>query len=218
VEDQAKQALIGPPSFGMPSYDAVEKKLRSFKDYRQLFKEAFPGDKEPVTVDNYAKAIGAFERTLLTPGPLDAFMKGKPGALTEQQKQGLKSFIDAGCITCHSGPYLGGKLYQKFGIFDQYWKYTKSESVDEGRYVVTKNEADKYVFKVSPLRNVEMTAPYFHDGSVDSLADAVMIMGKIQLGKDLSKKQVDDIVAFLDSLTGKIPDDVMSVPILPSEE
>lgn len=218
VEDQAKQALIGPPSFGMPSYEAVEKILRSIPEYRRLFREAFPGDKEPVTVDNYAKAVGAFERTLLTPGPLDAFMKGKPGALTGQQKQGLRTFIDAGCITCHSGPYLGGRLYQKFGIFDQYWKYTKSDPADEGRFAVTKNDADKYVFKVPPLRNVEMTSPYFHDGSVDSLAEAVTIMARVQLGKDLSKKQAGEITAFLASLTGAIPDSILAVPVLPPVE
>ena len=101
-------------------------------------------------------------------------------------------------------------MYQKFGIFEPYEKYTKSEKVDEGRYAVTKNDSDKYVFKVPVLRNVAMTPPYFHDGSVDKLSDAVWIMGKIQLGKDLPKEQVQDIVAFLHALTGKIPEDVMA--------
>ena len=218
VEDQAKQAVIGPPAFGMPSYESVEKILRSYKEYETLFKVAFPSDKEPVTVDNFAKAIGAFERTLITPAPFDAFLKGNKNAITAQQKKGLGTFIDQGCAGCHFSPYVGGQMYQKFGMFEPYQKYTKSEKVDEGRYAVTKNGSDKYVFKVPVLRNVAMTPPYFHDGSVDKLAAAVWIMGKIQLGKDLPKEQVQDIVAFLHALTGKIPEDVMTVPVLPSIE
>ena len=216
VEDQAKQSVIGPPSFGMPSYEAVEKKLKEIKGYMDLFKKAFPKDNEPVTVDHFAKAIGAFERTLVTPSPFDAFLKGSKGALKEQGRRGLKTFMEAGCVTCHSGQYVGGQMYQKFGVVEPYWKYSHSEEIDEGRYVVTKNEFDKYVFKVPMLRNVEKTAPYFHDGSVYALRDAVWIMGKIQLGRDLTQPQIEDIVAFLKSLTGKIPEDALKVPLLPS--
>ena len=216
VEDQAKQSVIGPPSFGMPSYEAVESKLKGMKGYIDLFKEAFPGENNPVTVDNFAKAIGSFERTLVTPARFDSFLKGDIAALNEQEKKGLRTYMDTGCIMCHSGPYAGGQMYQKFGIFESYWKYTKSDPIDEGRYVVTKNEADKYLFKVPIHRNVGETAPYFHDGSVDKLGDAVWIMGKIQLGKDLSKSQVGEIVTFLKSLTGKIPEDALKVPLLPS--
>jgi len=126
--------------------------------------------------------------------------------------------MEAGCTTCHSGTYVGGQMYQKFGIMEPYWKYTKSEEIDEGRFVVTKNEFDKYVFKVPVLRNVAKTTPYFHDGSVDKLTDVVWIMGKIQLGRDLTQPQIDDILAFLKSLTGKIPEDTLKVPILPPME
>jgi cytochrome c peroxidase len=218
VEDQAKQSVIGPPSFGMPFYAEVEKKLKEIKGYGPLFKEAFPKDKNPVTMDNFAKAVGAFERTLVTPSRFDAFVKGDQTAFMEPQKRGLKTFIETGCITCHSSAYVGGQMYQKFGIFEPYWKYTKSKDVDEGRYVVTKNESDKYVFKVPMLRNVEMTSPYFHDGSVAKLDDAVWVMGKIQLGRDLTKSQMEGIAAFLKSLTGKIPEDAIKVPLLPSIE
>ncbi len=218
VEDQAKQALLGPPSFGMPSYASVEKILRSFKDYQTMFKQAFPEDKEPVTADNFAKAVGAFERTLVTPAPFDSFLKGDKSALDDKQKSGLGTFMDAGCSGCHSSPFVGGQMYQKFGIFEPYWKYTKSKKIDVGRFAVTKNESDKYFFKVPVLRNVAKTPPYFHDGSVDHLEDAIRIMGKIQLGKDLTQKQIDDIAAFLDSLTGKIPEDVLTVPVLPTKE
>ncbi len=218
VEDQARQALIGPPSFGMPNYESVEKILKSMKGYAAMFKEAFPNEKEPVTVDNFAKAVGAFERTLVTPGPFDDFMQGNAAALTAQQKRGLTTFMDTGCITCHFSPYVGGQMYQKFGVFEPYAKYTKSQIIDDGRFAVTKNPSDKFVFKVPVLRNVAETPPYFHDGSVDKLADAVVIMAKIQLARDLTKEQAADIAAFLSSLTGKIPEEALKVPILPSAE
>ena len=218
VEDQARQSVIGPPSFGLPSYEALETKLKEIKGYNDLFKKAFPKEDDPITVDNFAKAIGAFERTLVTPSPFDAFLKGDKGALKEKEKSGLKTFMEAGCTACHSGPYVGGQMYQKFGMVEPYWKYTKSETIDEGRYVVTKNESDKYLFKVPVLRNVAKTAPYFHDGSVDKLEDAVWIMGKVQFGKDLTKSQIEEIIAFLKSLTGKISEDALEVPLLPSSE
>jgi cytochrome c peroxidase len=216
VEDQAKQALIGPPSYGMPSYESVEKILKGIKGYAMLFQEAFPKDKDPVTADNFAKAVGAFERTLVTPAPFDDFMNGNASALTEQQKRGLKTFIGTACITCHLSPYLGGQLYQKFGVFKPYEQFTKSATIDEGRFAVTKNPAEKFFFKVPVLRNVAETPPYFHDGSVDKLEDAVVIMAKIQLSKDLTEDQVTDIAAFLKSLTGRIPELALTVPVLPS--
>jgi cytochrome c peroxidase len=218
VEDQAKQSVIGPPSFGMASYEEVEKKLKEIKGYGPLFKEAFPQDEDPVTVDNFAKAVGAFERTLVTPSPFDAFLAGNKEAMTEREKKGLKTFVELGCTLCHSGAYVGGQMYQKFGLLEPYWKYTKSEGIDEGRFAVTKNESDRYVFKVPVLRNVAKTAPYFHDGSVNVLETAEWIMGKIQLGRDLSKEDLGNIKTFLKSLTGKIPEDVLKVPLLPSME
>jgi cytochrome c peroxidase len=218
VEDQAKQALIGPPAYGMPSYESVEKILKGMKGYVALFQEAFPKDKDPVTVDNFAKAVGAFERTLVTPAPFDDFMSGNASAITTQQKRGLKTFINTGCMTCHMSPYLGGKMYQKFGVFQPYEKYTKSTQVDEGHFTVTKNPADKFFFKVPILRNVAETPPYFQDGSVDKLEDAVVIMAKIQLAKDLTVDQASDIAAFLKSLTGKIPELALTVPVLPSAQ
>ena len=161
-------------------------------------------------------AVGAFERTLVTPSPLDAFMKGDEAALKATEKKGLAAFMDAGCTACHFGPVLGGQIYQKFGIVEPYWKYTGSDPVDEGRFAVTKNDADKYFFKVPPLRNVAETPPYFHDGSADTTAEAVSIMGRIQLGKELSQDRVGDIAAFFSSLTGAIPEDALRVPVLPS--
>ena len=218
VEDQARQSVIGPPSFGMPSYEAVEKKLKDIKGYAPLFENAFPGEMDPINVDHFAAAVGAFERTLVTPSRFDTFVNGNLTALSNDQKRGLKTFIETGCIMCHSSAYFGGQTYQKFGVFEPYWQYTQSKEVDEGRYVVTKNETDKYVFKVPMLRNVEMTSPYFHDGSVDQLHHAVWIMGKIQLSKTLADPQIRDIIIFLKSLTGQIPDDALKVPLLPPSE
>lgn len=218
VEDQAMQSVTGPQSFGMPSNQAVEKKLRQIRGYETLFKEAFPDDNEPVTVTNFALAIGAFERTLVMPSAFDAYLKSDSNALNAQEKKGLAKFMETGCSNCHSGPFVGGQMYMKFGLLDSYWKYTKSTEIDDGRFSVTKLESDKYVFKVPMLRNISGTSPYFHDGSVESLEKAVLIMGKIQLGKDLSQEELGDIKAFLKSLTGKIPEDAMIVPELPAIE
>jgi cytochrome c peroxidase len=218
VEDQAKQSVIGPPSFGMPSYAEVEKKLREIGGYGPLFKEAFPEDGDPVTVENFARAVGAFERTLVTPSPFDAFLAGKKAAISEAEKKGLETFMELGCAACHSGPFVGGRTYQKFGMDEPYWHLTRSEAIDEGRLGVTKNESDRYVFKVPILRNAAKTPPYFHDGSVDVLDTAVWIMGKVQLDKNLSKAELGELNAFLKSLTGEIPEDAFKVPLLPSME
>jgi len=215
VEDQAKEAVAVRVVSGMPSYDVVKKELGKIVGYGPLFKKAFPGDNDPINIDNYALAVGAFERTLVTPSAFDAFLKGNEAALTDPQKAGLKAFLDTGCAGCHSSAYVGGQMYQKFGVAEPYWQYTKSKNIDEGRYEITKNESDKYVFKVPVLRNVEMTSPYFQDGSVDSLHTAVWIMGKVQLGKNLTDQETGGIVTFLETLTGEIPEDAVKVPILP---
>jgi cytochrome c peroxidase len=214
VEDQARQSVIGPAAFGMPSYEAVEKRLIQL-GYTNLFKAAFHGVRNPVTVDNFAQALGCFERTLVTPAPFDAYIKGDTRALTEPQKRGLKTFIQIGCGSCHSGAYFGGQTYQKFGVSEPYWKYTKSAAIDAGRFEVTKQESDKYVFKIPVLRNIEKTPPYFHDGSVDDLARAVWIMGKTQTDAALTDSQVKELVSFLKSLTGVISEQVLIIPLLP---
>lgn len=198
----------------MPSYEAVENRLKQL-GYTDLFKTAFPGERNPVTMDNFAKAVGCFERTLVTPAPFDAYIKGADKALSQPQKNGLKTFIEVGCNSCHSGAYFGGQTFRKFGTSEPYWTLTKSKIIDNGKYDVTKNESDKYVFKVPVLRNVEKTAPYFHDGSIDDLADAVRIMGKLQLEIDLADSQVKSIEKFLTSLTGTIPEGVLTIPLMP---
>ncbi len=218
VEDQARQSVLGPASFGMPSNEAVVAVLNGLKGYAALFKEAFPGPADPLTIDNFALAVGAFERTLVTPAPLDAFLRGDAAALDERQKSGLKIFLDMTCSDCHSGPYVGGALYQKFGTVEPYWKSTGSDPIDDGRFADTKNEADRYVFKVPPLRNAAKTAPYFHDGSVPGVGDAVRIMARVELGQDLTPAQIQDVVSFLRALTGRIPADALTWPVLPARD
>jgi len=221
VEEQAVKATISPLAYGNADYAAFEAKLRAITAYRPLFEKAFPGEAEPMTIENWGKAIGAYERVLLTPAPFDRFLQGDTSVLSQQAKQGLDKFIAVGCVGCHSGVTVGGQMYQKFGVTQDYWIATGSKEIelfkgrDKGRFQDTKNDADAFIFKVQQLRNVAVTPPYFHDGSVADLHDAVRIMGKLQLGRDLGTDEVNDIFAFLESLTGEVPQQFASVPSLP---
>jgi cytochrome c peroxidase len=215
VEDQAKQSLIGPPSFGNADYAAAMAKLKAIPGYAPLFEKAFPGQSDPITPDNWGQAIGAYERTLVTPSRFDDYLRGNASALSNREKNGLHLFMEKGCIGCHNGPGVGGGMFRKFGVMEDYWKETGASEPDKGRFDVTKDPADLYVFKVPSLRNVAMTGPYFHDGSVKSLPEAVRIMGKVQLGQSLTSAEIGDITAFLASLTGKLPADFVAAPVLP---
>ena len=196
--EQAKGPILNPLEMAMPNEKAVIDKLKKIPEYVELFKKAFPKDKEPLTYHNLARAIAAFERTLITKDRFDDYLKGDKKALTAKEKEGLALFMDKGCITCHKGSLLGGDMFQKIGLVNPY-----PNKKDLGRYEVTKKEEDKFVFKVPSLRNVALTAPYFHDGSVATLEEAVRQMAWLQLGKKLTDKEVESIVAFLKALTGK---------------
>jgi cytochrome c peroxidase len=212
VEEQAGMPVMNPVEMNIPSEDFLIKRLKGIELYKQLFASAFPDEKDPLTFKNMAKAIGAFERTLITPSKFDEYLHGKSDALSYEEKKGLQTFINEGCTTCHNGVAIGGNSLQKFGSLDNYRNYTGSTIEDEGRKEVTKDEFDKDLFKTPSLRNITKTAPYFHDGSVEELSRAITIMGKIQLGKDFSPEQVASIKAFLEALTGDIPDDVKQIP------
>jgi len=205
LEDQAEKSPTGAASFGNPDFAAVVAKLKAIPGYAPAFGKAFAGDADPINQKNWGAAIAAFERTLLTPGRFDAFLKGDVKALSAKEQAGLEKFVELGCAGCHDGPTLGGNSFKKFGVAADYWKETGSNPPDKGRADVTKNDADLYVFKVPQLRNVAKTAPYFHDGSVSELPRAVKIMGRVQLGKELKDEEVADIVAFLGALTGPVP-------------
>jgi cytochrome c peroxidase len=214
IEDQAGGPVLNPAEMAMASEDEVVKRLQANDTYQKLFKEAFPNEANPISYTNMRMAIGAFERKLTTPSRFDAYLGGDKTMLNEEEKRGWVTFVETGCTSCHSGALLGGNMFQKFGVFGDYWSMTKSAKVDNGRYDVTKNEADKYMFKVPSLRNVEKTWPYFHDGSVKDLNEAIKIMAKLQLNKDLTSEQVADIAAFLKTLTADIPEEYKTAPKL----
>jgi cytochrome c peroxidase len=217
VEEQATKSLIGPASFGNSSFDVPMARLKAITGYRPLFQAAFPEVEDAVTPANWGRAIGAYERTLVSRSRFDNFLEGKRGALSGPERAGLRAFIDTGCVACHNGVGVGGGEFKKFGLLEDYWKATGSKDIDEGRYLATKSADDKYVFKVPSLRNVAMTAPYFHDGSVGSLPEAVRTIARLQLGVTVGENEVRDIVAFLASLTGSLPDNFATAPELPAE-
>ena len=202
VEEQAGGPILNPIEMNIPSKEFMVERLEGISEYVSMFDKAFPGEK--ISYDNLQNAIGAFERKLMTPSKFDGYLKGNKEALSEEEKAGLSLFIGTGCITCHSGPAVGGHMFQKFGLFGDYWELTGSDPVDKGRFDETQNKTDMYFFKVPSLRNIEKTYPYFHDGSVKDLNEAVTIMAKLQNNKDLSEAEAASIVTFLTTLTGEL--------------
>ena len=200
--DQAEGSLTG--SMGFPSKQ-VGVEMLSKLNYEQAFRKAYPTQATPLNAENYDRALQAYQASLTTPAAFDRFLAGDDDALTSEQKKGLRAFMTIGCAACHNGPLLGGTMFRRFGITKDYWLETKSETIDVGRYAVTKKEEDRYVFRVPMLRNVAKTAPYFHDGSVDRLDRAVRVMASVQLGRTLNDTEATEVVAFLTSLTGEIP-------------
>ena len=216
AEDLKAQAK-GPVQAGVEMANTPQQvvaTLKSMPAYADWFKAAFPGEADPVTFDNMAKAIEAFEATLMTPAPFDRFLNGDETALDETQRKGLALFIDKGCSGCHAGVNVGGHGYYPFGVVEKPGSDVLPEN-DKGRFAVTKTADDEYVFRAAPLRNIALTAPYFHSGRVWDLKQAVAIMGTAQLGTELQPDEVDAIVAFLGSLTGEMP--TVEYPVLPPE-
>lgn len=210
VEAQAKGPILAGGEMGMPSGDYVVEVLKAIPGYLPYFKAAFPGESDPITYDHVGQAIGAFERRLVTPGRFDEFLAGDMTALTEQEQRGFVLFIETGCASCHSGPALGGGMYATLGAKEPY------TTNDLGRYNVTQDEKDKYAFKVPSLRNIAVTGPYLHDGSIPTLEAMVQLMSRHQLGSQLESDQVDDMVVFLRALTGELPSDYTAQPELPA--
>jgi cytochrome c peroxidase len=210
VEEQAKGPILNPVEMAMGSEAEVIATLKAIPGYQSAFQDAFPNSPEPVTFDNVALAIGAFERRLVTPSRWDRFMAGDRNAITAAEMAGHHEFMQAGCSNCHNTPFVGGQMFQKLGVEKQW----PSDS-DLGRMEVSKNPADRLMFKVPSLRNVEKTGPYFHDGTVASLQEAVRMMSLYQLNRKLEARQVEQIVAWLKTLTGDIPTEYIRVPTLP---
>ncbi len=213
--DLAEQAK-GPVQAGVEmssTPERVEATLRSMPEYVRRFQAAFPGQEDPVTFDNMATAIEAFEATLITANaPFDKYLRGDDKALNKQEKEGLALFMDKGCAACHGGVNFGGQDYFPFGLVTKPGADILPTG-DKGRFAVTETASDQYVFRAAPLRNIELTAPYFHSGAVWSLEEAVAVMGTAQLGAELSGDEVQSIVAFLKTLTGEVPE--IRYPVLP---
>jgi cytochrome c peroxidase len=207
VEEQAKGPILNPVEMAMPGDPMVMKVLAADAKYRAMFKQAFPDDAKPMTYDNLGKAIGAFERKLVTPSRWDRFLKGEDSVLTNEEKAGFNTFVSVGCAACHNGPYVGGGMYQKAGLVNPW-----PDTTDVGREAVTHQPADRMVFKVPSLRNVERTGPYFHNGKVISLDSALTTMAHAQLGKQLTPEQRQAIAAWLKTLTGEIPAEYIAPP------
>jgi cytochrome c peroxidase len=217
AEDLKEQAK-GPVQAGVEMASLPERvveTLQSMPEYVERFGVAFPTEEDPVTFDNMAKAIEAFEVTLVTPAsPFDQFLKGNDAALSDEQKAGLDLFIEKGCTACHSGVNVGGQDYFPFGLIKKPGADILPPE-DKGRFQVTKTASDEYVFRAAPLRNIELTAPYFHSGQIWDLEQAVAVMGTAQLGAKLTDEESATIAEFLRTLTGELPQ--VEYPILPLE-
>jgi cytochrome c peroxidase len=214
LEAQAAGPVANPIEMGMKDWDEVVARLKTIQGYNLAFTRAF--GENSVTKENATKAIAAYERTLITPNsPYDKYALGDKTALTEQQVRGLNKFAELGCGGCHSGAaFNGAGTFQRFPVHDNpYFSAQYHFKNDKGVAEVSKKAEDEHLFKVSTLRNIALTAPYFHNGSVKTLDEAVKVMAKVQLDKDLSKEEIADIVAFLEALTGEFPKQAM--PTLP---
>jgi cytochrome c peroxidase len=210
VEEQAKGPVLNPVEMAMQSEKQVVAVLKSMPEYVGAFRKAFPEEADPINYDNMARAIGAFERKLVTPSRWDKFLRGDSQALTNEEKAGFNTFMETGCQACHAGAYLGGNSYQILGMVKP-WPDTS----DPGREKVTKSDADRMLFKVPGLRNVAETRPYYHNGKVESLEQAISRMAEYQLGKSLNDSQVRSIITWLKTLTGEIPAQYIQMPVLP---
>lgn len=221
LEDQAKGPVTNPVEMGVTEIEQAMDKVRAIPGYKPYFDEAF--GKDSMTVVNAAKAVASFERTLITPNsPYDKYVKGDKKAMSAQQVRGMETFASTGCTSCHSGAAFNGPtmefgqgFYAKFPTFsDNEFNKKYDLSADKGREEATGNKADAHMYRVTTLRNITDTAPYFHNGSVNDLSEAVRLMAKTQLNKDMSEQDVKDVVAFLAALTGAYPE--ITMPRLPA--
>lgn len=194
VESQALGPILAAGEMGMPDEATVVRVLKARPEYVAKFSAAFPEEKDPITFKNVGIAIGSYERTLVTPSRWDKFLAGDQTTLTDKEKQGFKEFVSTGCTACHSGQLLGGQTFMKLGVVTPW-----PNQNDLGKFTLTKQESDKMVFKVPSLRNSALTKPYFHDGSANTLPEAIKLMGKHQLGKELTDQQAESISSWLSS-------------------
>ena len=216
LEEQAAGPVANPIEMGA-DWAVVVATLQASPTDVQEFSAIYP---DGITQANVTNAIAEYERSLQTPARFDAFLRGDTSALNAQEQRGWATFTEVGCTTCHRGQNIGGTMYQRMGLVQNYFELrgTPVTDADLGHFNVSHDEADRHRFKVPTLRNVALTAPYFHDGSQEDLAGAVRLMGRVQLNRELTDAQVADIVAFLGSLTGTLPEHALmptAEPVLP---
>jgi len=202
LQEQAEAPPLNPVEMGSASFDDICAVLSQDKAFTQTFMKTYPDRLSKTTITD---AIAEFEKTLLTPSRFDKYLQGKKNALTAEEITGYDVFKKNKCATCHVGMNFGGQSYEYFGIKANYFDFRGTELTDEdnGRFVITGNESDRYKFKTPTLRNVVLTYPYMHDGAVQTIEEAVKIMSEFQMGKKLSDKEVDQMVTFLKTLTGE---------------
>lgn len=202
LEEQAAGPVANPKEMGA-DWGVVVDRLKADPAYTQAF--AMAGYVDGTTKANVTHAIAEYERTLVTPSRFDRFAKGEVVALTDEEREGLGLFVSTGCTACHTGSGIGGAMFQKMGLVKDYFALRGGALTDAdlGRFNVTKQEADRHLFKVPTLRNVALTPPYFHDGQVETLEKAVEIMARVQLGRELAPNEIARITSFLKSLTGE---------------
>lgn len=205
---QASGPMMNPVEMGMSGPEAVLAYIHSSPAYVRQFQQAYPRVKDPVVLDNVTDAIAVFENGLLTPARWDKYLEGDVNALTAEEKQGLRVYLRSGCAACHAGKGMGGNSYQKLGVYRDW----PDQKTDPGRLTLTSEARDRMYFKVPLLRNVEQTGPWFHDGHVQTIQEAVRLMGIYEAGHKLSDAEVNSIVSFLHSLTGEIPQQYIQPP------
>ena len=222
LEDQAKGPIVAAPEMGMPAHENAIKRIAAIPGYQTEFRDVFDSE-DSVTIDNVVKAIAAFERTLVTPNStFDRFVHGDKSALTDKQIRGMQLFSDIGCTECHSGPAFNGwDVGSTTQTFEEFPRNAESQLVgqygldrDLGRFAATNRKSDKHYFKVPTLRNISLTSPYFHNGAVAKLSDAVRVMSETQLDTELSSEEVESIVDFFSALDGEFPS--IALPRIPS--
>lgn len=214
LEEQAAGPVTNPIEMGMKKWKYVINRLQKIEGYKTAFAAVFGEDS--ISKVNVTKAIAAYERTLITPNSAyDKYVKGDKNALSAEQIRGMNSFASIGCVSCHVSPvFAGGESLRKFPVYKNgYFEAQYHFKKDKGRAEVTGDKSDKHLWKVPTLRNIALTAPYFHNGAVKTLDKAVKVMAKLQLNKDLSTQEVEDIVAFLKALSGEFPQQQM--PMIP---
>ncbi len=217
LEEQVLGPLTNPIEMGLKNSAVAVKRIRAIKGYVPMFEKAFAG-KHAITIDNLVRAIAAYERSLITPdSPYDRYVKGDKSAMSAKQVRGMKTFASLGCTGCHMGPaFSGPSMAPGTGFFMKFPTYTNNKYVKKYDLMADKGRAGKHVWKVPTLRNIALTAPYFHNGKVNTLGEAVRVMARTQLDKKLNKSQVGELVAFLNALTGEFP--VQSMPRLPATD